>query len=116
MNNLDKWVDPRVRQVKAASLHAYLRGRGWKPRPSPRPQLLVFEEPPGRKGKPVVQTVPTSEEGSDYVDSVVRAITNLAVLEDRHPVEVLDDILRGQQSGTGQDSTVPSKSRQRGAV
>jgi hypothetical protein len=105
MNNLDRWVDPRVGQVKAASLHAYLQSRGWRPRPSPRPQLLVFEEPPRRGGKPVVQTVPASEEGSDYVDGVVHAITNLAVLERRHPVDVLDDILQQQHDEAGGDGT-----------
>lgn len=115
MNNLDKWVDPRVGQVKAASLHAYLRGHGWRPRPSPRPQLLVFEEPPGSEGEPVVQTVPASEGGSDYVDGVVRAITNLAVLEDRHPVEILDDILRGQLSAD-EGGAAADKSRHRGVV
>jgi hypothetical protein len=94
MNNLDRWVDPRVGQVKAASLHAYLRSRGWRPRPSPRPKLLVFDEPPGRNGQLIVQTVPASEGGTDYVHGVVRAITNLAVLERRHPTEVLDDVLQ----------------------
>ena len=116
MNNLDRWVDPRVRQVKAASLHAYLRGRGWRPRPSPRPQLLVFEEPPGHPGKPILETVPASEEGSDYVDGVVRVITNLAVLERRHPVDVLEDILRGQESGAGEGGATEEKPRRRGAV
>jgi hypothetical protein len=104
-----------VAQVKAASLHAYLRSRGWRPRSSPRPQLLAFEEPPRRGGKPVVQTVPASEEGSDYVDGVVRAITTLAVLEDRHPVDVLDDILQRQQGEIGRDATTEKLPR-RGAV
>ena len=114
MNNLDQWVDPRVRRVKAAGLHAYLLARGWRPRPSPRPQLRAFEEPQGANGKPVLQTVPADEEGSDYADSVARIITNLAVLEGRHPVEVLDDILQGQQGESG--GAMPAeKDRKRGA-
>lgn len=94
MSNMDRWVDPRVKLVKAADLHAYLRARGWKVRPSPRPQVLLFEEPPGHEGKPVLQTVPAHDGGSDYTDAVVRAITNLAAVEDRYAVEVLNDILR----------------------
>jgi hypothetical protein len=94
MSNMDKWVDPRVRLVKAANLHAYLLGRGWKLKPSPRPQVLLFEEPPGHPGKPVLQTVPANEGGSDYIDTVVRVITNLAAVEDRYAVDVLNDILQ----------------------
>src|SRR5947209_331217 len=111
MNNLDRWVDPRVSQVKAASLQAYLRSRGWRPKPSPRPQLAVFEEPSPRNGKQVVQTLPASEESSDYVDGVVRAITNLAVLEGRHPVEVLDDVLRQQHDRVDTGNTAENRPR-----
>jgi hypothetical protein len=112
MNNLDRWVDPRVGQVKAPSLHAYLGSRGWKRRPSPRPQLLVFEEPPARGARPVVQTVPACEEGSDYVDGVVRTITNLAVLESRQPVEVLEDILQHQRGELGRAAAPEDLPRQ----
>lgn len=94
MSNLNSWVDPRVKLVKAASLHAYLLGRGWQLRPFPRPQVLLFEEPPGHEGKPVLQTVPSHEGLSAYTDAVVRVITNLAAVEGRSAVDVLDDILR----------------------
>jgi hypothetical protein len=40
--------------------------------------------------------VPANESGSDYRDGIVRVITNLAALEDRYAVDVLNDILRGQ--------------------
>ena len=83
MNNWDKWIDPRVRQVKPADIQRYLLARGWRPISSPRRQLLFFEEPRGHQGKPVTQTVPASDGGSDYLDAVVRVITNLAALEDR---------------------------------
>jgi hypothetical protein len=111
MNNMDKWVDPRVNLVKAASLHAYLRARGWTPRPSPRPQVLLFEEPPGHAGKPVLQTVPAHERVSAYAEAVVRVITNLAAVEDRYAVDVLNDILRqASAETTGADgSGTPTK-------
>jgi len=94
MNNMDKWVDPRVKWVKAANIHAYLLARGWKLKSSPRPQVMLFEEPPGNGGKPILQTVPVSEGGSDYLDGIVRVITTLAALEDRYAVDVLNDILQ----------------------
>jgi hypothetical protein len=109
MNNLDRWVDPRVRQVKAAHLQAYLIARGWKPRPSPRPQVLLFEEPSGHAGKPVLQTVPAHDGVSDCTDAIVRAITNVAAVEDRSAVDVLKDILRPASaeavSANGPDDT-----------
>src|ERR1700730_16850896 len=94
MNNLDRWVDPRVRQVKAAQLQAYLIARGWQPKPSPRSQVMLFEEPSGHEGEPVLQTVPAHDGVSDCTDAIVRAITNLAVVEDRSAVNVLNDILK----------------------
>jgi hypothetical protein len=94
MNNLDQWIDPRVKQVKAASLHAYLLQHDWVPKPSPRPLVLLFEEPPGEGGQRIVQAVPAEDGGRDYADSIVRAITTLAALEGRSPVEILNDILQ----------------------
>jgi hypothetical protein len=91
---MDVWVDPRVRQVKTANLHAYLVARGWKPRPSPRPQVLHFEGPPQQKGKPILQTVPAHDGVSDCADAIVRVVTNLAVVEGRSAIDVLNDILR----------------------
>ncbi len=93
MNNLERWIDPRVNLVKPESLHAYLRARGWREKPSSRPQLLLFEEPAERGQAPVVQAVPAKEGGSDYTDSVIRAITNLAAIEDRFAGDVLRDVL-----------------------
>jgi hypothetical protein len=94
MTNMDSWVDPRIRFVKAADLHLYLWTRGWKPRPSPRPQVLLFEEPAEQEGKPLLQTVPARDGGSDFTDAIVRAVTNLAAAEGRPAADVLADILR----------------------
>ena len=112
MNNWDKWIDPRVRQVKPADIQRYLLARGWRPISSPRRQLLFFEEPRGHQGKPVTQTVPASDGGSDYLDAVVRVITNLAALEDRFAGDVLSEIL--QQSAAEQPA-VNGPGRPRGS-
>src|SRR5450755_1518645 len=94
MNILDEWVDPRVRLLRAASLHAYLIARGWKPKPSPRPQLLLFEEPTGHEGKPILQSVPAHDGVSDCTDAIVRVVINLAAIEGRSAIDMLNDILR----------------------
>ncbi len=113
MNNLDKWIDPRVKLVKAAGLHAYLLARGWKEKPYPRPQVRMFEEPPGHPGKPILQTVPAFEQGSDYIDSVVRVITNLAVIEDRHAVDVLNDVLQASEEDAPSANGAPAAAPRR---
>src|ERR1700736_3977612 len=100
MNNMDRWVDSRIQLVKAANLHAYLKARGWKPKPSPRPQVLLFEEPAGHDGEPVLQTVPAHDGLSDCTDAMVRVVTNLAVVEGRSATEVLNDILRQAVPGS----------------
>lgn len=92
-NHLAPWIDPRVRGVRVADVQAYLLRRGWKLRPSPRPQLLLFEGPPADDGEPLLQAVPSSESGSDFVQRIIDVITNLSVLEDRYAVEILNDML-----------------------
>jgi hypothetical protein len=71
MNNMDRWVDPRIRLVKAANIHGYLLARGWKPKPSPRQQVLVFQEPNGHAGEAVLQTVPAHDGVSDCTDALL---------------------------------------------
>jgi hypothetical protein len=111
-----RWVDPRVDEVRVEGLRAYLLARGWKPKPHPRPQVLVFEEPGGGGGEPVVQVVPASERLRDYRQGVIDVITSLSAYEDRHPVEVLNDILGGQQGGAGDGEAAREKTLRRGSV
>jgi hypothetical protein len=116
MNNMDRWVDRRVQLVRAAQVQAYLIARGWKPKPSPRPQVMLFEEPKDHEGELVLQTVPAHDGVSDCTDAIVRAITNLAAVEDRCAVDVLNDILRQAPaeavSANGADDT-PARPRTR---
>jgi hypothetical protein len=54
----------------------------------------AFEEPVGHKGEPVLQAVPAHDGVSDCTDAIMRVITNLAAIEDRSAVDMLDDVLR----------------------
>jgi len=93
MNEMWRWVDPRVEHVRLADLRAYLVAHGWKPKPYPRPEVVVFEEPAAAGEEPVVQLLPASEQARDFRRSVIDAITSLSALENRHPVEILNEIL-----------------------
>ena len=83
MMGMERWVDPRVQQVKVADVQRYLSKRGWKNKPFPRPELLVFEGPRDDYGKPIVQVLPSAEDYADYRQRLIELITALAVIEGR---------------------------------
>jgi hypothetical protein len=100
LNGLRRWVDPRVMRVRVADVRAYLQHRGWAERPGPRPQQLVFEEPAGNPNGPAIVSLPSSEQFADYPQRILEVVTELAEMEDRYAVDVLDDILK--QPGQGE--------------
>jgi hypothetical protein len=94
-----RWVDPRVRLVRLADLQAYFVRKGWTLKPNPNPNLLRFEEKKVGKRRPLFQMIPASDESDDFRQRVMELLTTLSELEDRHPVEVLNDVLRaGERS------------------
>jgi hypothetical protein len=95
-----RWVDPRVQSVRLAAVRAYLVHRGWALKPNPNPNLLHFERPSEENGKAVFYMVPASDHFSDFAQSIINLITTLSELEDRHPVEILNDILQQQREDT----------------
>jgi hypothetical protein len=108
------WVDPRVEQVRVADVQSYMLRHGWKPRPYPRPEALVFGGVLDDDGKEIIQVIPSSESLRDYRLRVVQLINALSVFEDRPPVAILNDILAenaAQTAVNGQEGTnAPIKS------
>jgi hypothetical protein len=96
LNELSRWVDPRVKTLRVAEVQAYLRQHGWSHRPGSRPQQLVFEKPAAASGEAAVVAVPASEQFPDYPQRILEVVTELAEIEDRYAVDVLNDILRAQ--------------------
>jgi hypothetical protein len=96
LNELRRWVDPRVKGVRVTDVRAYLQRRGWTARSAPRPQQLAFEQPAGSPDERAVIYLPSSEQFVDYPQRVLEVITELAEIEDRYAVDVLNDILAGQ--------------------
>jgi hypothetical protein len=89
-----RWVDPRVDTVRLADLQAYLHHKGWTHKPNPNPNYLRYEEPRVGRGRPFSYFILSSDQFSDFSSSVVYMITTFSEMEDRHPLEVLNDILR----------------------
>jgi hypothetical protein len=93
MKRTGTWLDPRIDQVRVAQIRSYLLAHGWRQENGPDSPLLVFGGPVDDNGKLIELVVPASEkfpDYSDYLDVVIRA---LSILEDRHCLEVLEDIL-----------------------
>jgi hypothetical protein len=107
MSNL-AWVDPRVASVRVAALRSYLSTRGWKAKPYPGPELLVFEGPPDDDGEPIIQVVPSSEQMLDFHLRVTELIEALSVLEGRPAADILADILREGPGHPGPGGALPS--------
>jgi hypothetical protein len=88
-----------VKTVKLADIRAYLRRTGWRVKPYPRPETLVFAGPLANDGEPILVVLPSSEQATDYPLRLLEAITTLADLEDRPAVGVLNDVLAGSPPG-----------------
>jgi hypothetical protein len=91
---LGRWLDPRLGTLRVADIRDYLLRRGWTLVPADLPYTLVFQEPPGADEEPFYQFVPDSEDSPDFVRRLVELITLLAFFEDRHPVQVINDIIQ----------------------
>jgi len=89
-----RWVDPRIEAIRIADLRAYFEGQGWQLVPNPNADLQRFEAPADRGGPSFFQMVPASEGFADFRQRVTELVTTLSEIEERHPVAVLDDILR----------------------
>lgn len=87
------WIDHRVTQVRVAPAREYLLRHGWEPLDTADTAITLFAGPVADSGRRVTQVLPLSEQGDDYVEAIVRLITNLAILEDRPAVEVLEEML-----------------------
>jgi hypothetical protein len=94
VSELWRWIDPRVENVRLADLRAYLLAHGWQLKSFPRPEMFLFEEPVAKGKEPVVQLLPASERAHDFRRCVIEIITSLSAVENRHPLEILDEILR----------------------
>jgi len=66
---------------------------GWQRREYPRPELQLFEGPITDDGDPIRQYVPQVVEADDFRKCILDVISNLARIERRYAVEVLDEML-----------------------
>ena len=87
------WIDRRVTQVRAAAARDYLLRHGWDPLDTADTTIKLYAGPVADSGRRITQPVPLVEDTDDYVQRIIELITNLAILEDRTAVEVLEEML-----------------------
>src|SRR5262245_42711574 len=104
-----RWVDPRTKDVRLSALEEYLRRQGWQRKPCTSRHAQPYEKTP-KNGTGAGIFIPDTEQLADYVPSIIYAITNLSEWEDRHPVEVLNDILALTPAADGAAAAKGTKS------
>jgi hypothetical protein len=108
-NQVRRWIDPRLGQLRVPDVVAYLRQRGWTQVPPDREHFLVFQEPPHNQPAemPCYQFVPDSEAYDTFPQLMFELVTGLAEFEDRQAAEVIDDILRQSSTPTNGPTARP---------
>jgi hypothetical protein len=90
----NRWIDPRITQVRPDAAQAYLLSRGWKLLgPAANPLMLMFEAPGGGDDAPTV-LVPLRIDDGSLLQRMIDLVADLSRFEDRWAVDVLSDILR----------------------
>jgi hypothetical protein len=87
------WIDERYKLVTSSLADAYMRRHGWVPVPFSRPELKKYEGPRADDGEPISQFVPLVERSRDFHRCILDLIENLAIVENRHAVDVLEEML-----------------------
>jgi hypothetical protein len=101
-------LDPRIWQIRAEQMRAYMLDHGWKIRPYPRPEQIVFDGPNDDDGLPILQTLPSSEKARDYCMRLVELLSSLCVFEDRSGQDILTEVLRYPVSAPTPITAIPS--------
>lgn len=94
MKFLNRWIDPRITQVRPETAQAYLLKHGWKLiGPAANPLMLLFERPGKDENTPTILLPLKTDEGA-LLQRMIDLVADLSRFEDRWAVDVLSDILR----------------------
>jgi hypothetical protein len=90
----NRWIDPRITQVRPEAAQAYLLSHGWKQiGPAVNPLMLMFDPPGDGNDAPSVLLPLKIDEGS-LLQRMIDLVADVSRFEDRWAVDVLSDILR----------------------
>jgi hypothetical protein len=89
------WIDPRVFEVKPVDAEAYLVQHGWKRLEAVQPNMIPYACFCEGKDGPIV-CVPQLDQARDYPQRIIELLTELALVEDRYAVDVLNELLQAK--------------------
>jgi hypothetical protein len=106
------WIDPRIARLGPAEAKDYLVRHGWKSLgPASNPILEKFEAP-GEGEDTEAVLVPLEADQGPMLQRMIDLVSELARVEDRWAVDVLDEMLRppGGTPVSGPVAESPAKS------
>lgn len=90
----NRWIDPRITQLRPEAVQAYLISHGWKlVGPAANPIMLIFDAPGQGDDLPAV-LLPLKMDEGPLLQRMIDLVAELSRVEDRWAVDVLNDILR----------------------
>jgi hypothetical protein len=105
------WIDPRITQARPEDAKTYLLRHGWKSLgPAANPLLEMFEGPGAAEDR-VAVLVPLQVDQGPMLQRMIDLVSDLARVEDRWAVTVLNDILQSAaaESVNTNGPSVPQK-------
>lgn len=88
-----EWIDPRCFTLPISAFREYLLTHGWTLRSSDQGGF-VFNGPLDDYGHHIFMVMPSSNKAYDFPLRVADFFRRLSVLEERHPMEILQEMLR----------------------
>ena len=88
------WIDPRAFQLPLKAFREYLLAHGWTPSPTRDNEFLA---PNARHGIPYMAT-PFQDPVIESPTFVLDFFRRLSVLEERHPMEILQEMLQKMEA------------------
>lgn len=103
-----EWIDPRAFALPMSAFKEYLLTHGWALQTS-NEYGFVCAGPLLDDGRPIVMVMPASDKAYDFPLRVSDFFRRLSILEERHPMEILQEMLRqveaGSLEGNGKNGT-----------
>ena len=96
-----RWVDPRVREIGPEMIREYLQDRGWQEHEGSPTKLFRFHATDGME-----LLLHPSEDPQEWTMNLVYFLTTLSEWENRHPVEIVDEILSSRSWASNPSSHV----------
>lgn len=120
-----EWIDPRAFALPMSAFKAYLLTHGWTLQSSDE-SGFICAGPLMDDGRPIIMVMPASRKAYDFPLRVADFFRRLSVLEERHPMEILQEMLRqaeaaphasnGQNGTNGRKRAKPRTTRRKTAA